>query len=624
MLESIRNRSGGIIVKALLGLLILSFAMWGVADVYSPSKSKQNLAEVGNIEIKPSHVRRDYQREIERLSHTFGTRITAEQARVFGVGQNVVQSKIERTLFDLGASELGIIVSDDLVRNHITAQPSFKNSIGEFDRARFEQVLQSNRLSEDDYVKLIRGDIQRSIFLSMFDTLSLTPDILAKKLYMSRNEKRIADIVTLDSSSFTNISEPKKSDLIDFHKKNAATFTSPEFRELTFINLTVDDIAKKISVSEQAIVDSYNERFDEFLVPETRNLKQLKFQDKEMAEKAYKLLLNGREFSLVGKELSKMTDEEINLGYMKKTELLPSLSDTAFKLKKETFTKPIKSVLGWHIIRLENIIPATQKNLEEVKPELKKQIANEIALDSLYKIASQLEDSLGGGDSLEEAAQSLDLQFKSQIKIDKKGKSPDNLVVPNLPEGTFIKVAFSTNPGEESLLTEVGDDGYFILRVDKVIEPELKKFESVRNDVSVAWNEQQRQSLAEKTGENMIAALNSGGNFTKLAKENGLIVSTTKAFSRFESGENFSRELVNEIFKAKTGFSVGSKVTKGYAVARLKKVIAANPTNDSQQFDALKQSLSQALRNDMLRQLADGLGQRFPVSINLDAINANF
>ena len=72
---------------------------------------------------------------------------------------------------------------------------------------------------------------------------------------MSRNEKRIAEIVTLDSSSFTNISEPTNSDLIDFHKKNAATYTSPEFRELTFINLTVDDIAKKISVSEQAIVD---------------------------------------------------------------------------------------------------------------------------------------------------------------------------------------------------------------------------------------------------------------------------------------------------------------------------------------------------------------------------------
>ena len=91
MLGAIRKRSGGIVVKGLLGLLILSFAMWGIADVFSPSGSDQNLAKVGDVEIHPDQVRRDYQREVDRLSRTIGMPLTSEQARMFGIGRSVVQ-----------------------------------------------------------------------------------------------------------------------------------------------------------------------------------------------------------------------------------------------------------------------------------------------------------------------------------------------------------------------------------------------------------------------------------------------------------------------------------------------------------------------------------------------------
>jgi peptidyl-prolyl cis-trans isomerase D len=167
-------------------------------------------------------------------------------------------------------------------------------------------------------------------------------------------------------------------------------------------------------------------------------------------------------------------------------------------LKKNEFSAPLKSVLGWHILRLKEILPARQKSLAEAKPELKQQIAAESSIDLLYKLASRLEDELGGGARLEEAAQSLSLQLTRQSEVDKKGRTPEGLLVNNLPGGAFLEVAFSTSNGEESLLTEVGDDGYFVVRVDGVTEPSLKSLDSVRAGVTKAWYAEQRRQIAQK------------------------------------------------------------------------------------------------------------------------------
>jgi peptidyl-prolyl cis-trans isomerase D len=624
MLEAIRKRSGGIVVKGLLGLLILSFAMWGVADVFSPSGSDQNLAKVGDIEVRPEQVRRDYQREVERLSSTFGRRLTAEQARMFGIGQSVVQRVVERTLYDLAAKDLGVLASDTLVRSNISNQPNFKNAKGDFERARFEQVLQTNRLTEGGFVNLVRGDLMRSMYLSMINNIQLSPKSMAAALYAFRNEQRIAEIVTFDYSASTNIPLPDDTALVEFHEANAATFTAPEYRKLTFISFTAEEIAKEIAVSDDAIAKAYEERLGDFSEPEERNLQQIRFGDEATAKKAYSQLKTGNDFVIVAKELANMSAEATALGDMKKTELMPALAEAAFALEINDFTAPLKSVLGWHILRLKGITSARQKSLAETKLELKEQIAAEMAIDTLYKLGNRLEDELGGGASLEEAARSLSLKLTSHGEVDNKGRTPEGSLVDNLPGGTFLEIAFSTGIGEESFLTEAGDDAYYILRVDSVTEPALKPLDRVRADVIKAWNGQQSRQMAQKSGEAMIAALNAGGNLNKLASAKGLTVLLTKPVSRTVGEGTWSREVVKQLFEAKAGFSVGAAGTKNFTVARLKQTIAANPTVDADKLKVMSKKLSQSIRGDLLSQLANALRQRYPVTINTAAINAQF
>lgn len=624
MLEAIRKRSAGIVVKSLLGLLILSFAMWGIADVFSPGGTDQTLASVGEIQVEPEQVRREYNSEMERLAATFGTRLEPEQARMFGVAQNVVKRIVERTLYDLAAQDLGVRASDNLVRTSISTQPAFQNEKGEFERARFQQVLQSNRLTEGMFVELTRGDVVRTQYLSMLDKAPLAAKRMTNSLYAFRNEKRIAETVTFKYDDIIGVPAPEDAALVKFHEENAQRYTAPEYRSLTFVSLTADDLAKEMEVADATIQQAYEDRLNEFSEPEKRKLQQIRFKDEAAAKAAHDRLKTGDDFLKVALELADMDAKATELGDMKKSELMPGMAEAAFALEIDEYTPPVKSVLGWHILRLQGVTSARQQRLEEVSDDIKKEIAAEKAIDSLYNLANQLEDELGGGSSLEEAAHALSLPITKQGDIDARGMTPGNSKVEGLPEGQFLETAFATPSGGESILTEAGNDGYFIVRVDTVTEPQLRPLQSVRSEVLEAWTAKQKRELARQQGVAMVDKLSEGGNFEALTSELGLKISTTEPIDRNGTGTTLPRELVTDLFETKMGQTAFAPGIDGFIVARLKSTVAADAASAGDKAKALSEELTNAIRADLMNQLAAALSKQYPVTMNTEAINAQF
>lgn len=624
MLEAIRKRSAGIVVKSLLGLLILSFAMWGIADVFSPGGTDQTLASVGEIQVEPEQVRREYNSEMERLAATFGARLEPEQARMFGVAQNVVKRIVERTLYDLAAQDLGVRASDNLVRTSISTQPAFQNEKGEFERARFQQVLQSNRLTEGMFVELTRGDVVRTQYLSMLDKAPLAAKRMTNSLYAFRNEKRIAETVTFKYDDIIGVPAPEDAALVKFHEENAQRYTAPEYRSLTFVSLTADDLAKEMEVADATIQQAYEDRLNEFSEPEKRKLQQIRFKDEAAAKAAHDRLKTGDDFLKVALELADMDAKATELGDMKKSELMPGMAEAAFALEIDEYTPPVKSVLGWHILRLQGVTSARQQRLEEVSDDIKKEIAAEKAIDSLYNLANQLEDELGGGSSLEEAAHALSLPITKQGDIDARGMTPGNSKVEGLPEGQFLETAFATPSGGESILTEAGNDGYFIVRVDTVTEPQLRPLQSVRSEVLEAWTAKQKRELARQQGVAMVDKLSEGGNFEALTSELGLKISTTEPIDRNGTGTTLPRELVTDLFETKMGQTAFAPGIDGFIVARLKSTVAADAASAGDKAKALSEELTNAIRADLMNQLAAALSKQYPVTMNTEAINAQF
>ncbi|NJN06236.1 MAG: hypothetical protein HC814_07535 [Rhodobacteraceae bacterium] len=165
----------------------------------------------------------------------------------------------------------------------------------------------------------------------------------------------------------------------------------------------------------------------------------------------------------------------------------------------------------------------------------------------MFDLTTRLEDALGGGATLEEAAKELNITARSIAAIDPQGLNPEGQPIADLPAG-FLDTVFATNENAESPLTEAGDEGFFVVRVDTVTPPAPKPFESIRNEIAAAWKAERRAERAKETADSIVSGLKGGGDPAALAAEKGAVFVTSAPFSR--SGEGFPDSLPKALIAA--------------------------------------------------------------------------
>lgn len=626
MLTTLRKHTQSFVVKILAGLLVVSFALWGIDDVFRIVYSAETVIEIGDVEFSPPEVEDHVRREITRLRPVLGNQFSIDDARKLGLIESVVQRLINDTALQLAARSLGIAISDDLVRRYIRNAPEFQG-VGGFDRFRFQQALNSYNLSEDGYITKLRSQLSRDFLLASFGGETV-PKTLARSVYRHRQEKRIVDTIKILDQNQPITTEPDIAILAKFHKDNAARFTAPEYRSLTTIRLEVDDMAAEIAVTVEEVAKVYDTRLDEFTTQEARRVLQMIVAEEEVAKRAHKALSEGRDFATVAQEVAKMDPASIDLGRVTRGDvrLLPELTEAVFSLGKDEYGTPVKSPLGWHLFYVADVQKGGVKGLNEVRESLHQTIAREKAVDGLFKLANRLEDSLGGGATLEEAATGLNLRIVKIDAVDSNARDKAGNRIENLPEGDFMATAFATDVGADSPLIETGSDGYFVLRVDGVTPPSLKPLDGIREEVSEAWKAVQRSGKAKKTAASVVARIKSGTGLDVIAGEMGLTIKTSPALTRRSTtpDTNLPPPLIGGIFKIKPGGAAAARGSDGYYVARLKKIIAANPAADKAGLDEVSNQIGESLDSDILVQLAGALRNRFGADVNRKALNNLF
>ncbi|HEX2113892.1 MAG TPA: SurA N-terminal domain-containing protein, partial [Alphaproteobacteria bacterium] len=158
MLQTIRSKTAGVVVKVLFAILVGSFAVWGIGDYAFLQRGEEVAIRVGDTKITPEQLSIEYRREVDRLRRAFG-QFDVELARQIGLMDQVVDRLVRDTLFEQEAARLGIVVSDDIVRDRIAANPAFHGLTGSFDRNVFQRVLSENGYSEAQYVQLLRQEL---------------------------------------------------------------------------------------------------------------------------------------------------------------------------------------------------------------------------------------------------------------------------------------------------------------------------------------------------------------------------------------------------------------------------------------------------------------------------------
>ncbi|MFT5539226.1 MAG: peptidyl-prolyl cis-trans isomerase D [Alphaproteobacteria bacterium] len=612
MLQALRNQASSWVIKILLGFLILSFAVWGINDIFLGERDPV-VATVGDAKLKRSTVLNAVREEIYRLQPLFGGRLDRAQASRMGIEQQVLDNLINRTAVEQGARDLGIIISDALVARRIKSDETFFNSQGQFDHAIFGLMLSQNSMNEAYYVATLKRDLASAEINRAVSAAVSTPKAMVDPLVGFRSERREAKFIKLPT--VTTVKEPTSIEVQAFYKANSQRFMAPQLRDVTWIHLDPAAMASEIRVPEDHLKQAYAERKDEFSSNERRDIEQVVFRSQAAAEAAAKAIAAGKTLTQAALENGKPL-KPVSLGWVEKKDMLAQLTELVFALKKGAMSQPIKTSLGWHILRVKNIQPGKVTTYEEAREQLRKAIAQREAVDAIFGMTNKLEDSLAAGALLDEAARQSNLKARRALSLDASGRNGAGEAVDGLPKGpSFLRTVFETPDGQDSALTETQNGGFFILHVNKVTQPKVQPLNEVRSAIITAWKGDARAKATEKHAKALVEKIKGGRSFEAVAKAEKLAIKTTPAFTRLthDAESGLPAALMDQLFKLKPGETAMAEGPGGYTVAVLTKVRDPSSKEKADTATALAEEISQGLSGDLIQQFVGALRGRYKI-----------
>ena len=623
MLDTLRNAARSMVAKILFGLLVVSFAIWGIGDIFRGGGFAKVVADVGDQRITAQEFMREYQRYIDQLRPAFGGNLDSEKAKQLGLHYQVLQRMIGQAVFDQGVQDLDVAISNQVVRAQIMADPRLQAAGGTFNTIAFRELLMKAGYTEEGFVQAMREDIARSILIRSINSAGFAPTTMVDALFKLQEETRTADYVEIDAGTFEDVGEPDDAAVEEYYKKNAVSFTAPEYRKVTYVALTSKDLAKSIEVSEDELKEAFEERKARYSTPERRTLEQMVLKDEDTAKRAEKMLADGTDFAQVAKELANQDKDAIELGTVLPDQIPQDLRQAAFGTAEGTVTQPVKTPFGWHIVKVLKVIAGTSKSFDDVKGELRDELAQEKARDEIDGLSNKLEDALAGGATIEEAAEKLGLKAKTIEAIDSRGLDASGQPVADLPGRNFTATAFDAQEGLPSVLTEIPDDGYFVLRVDKITPSAVRPLDEVRDVVVSGWKGEQRQDRAKAEAEEIAGKIKGGKSIQDVAANYKLTVQKSEPFKRGQP-DVLPEALVKQLFKDGTGTVGTGQSPAGYMVAVVTSVTPADPAANKDAVAKMQQQLNKAFGTDYLVEYGAALEKRYKVKVNEEQLNALF
>ncbi|MBI1239561.1 MAG: hypothetical protein GC199_09495 [Alphaproteobacteria bacterium] len=545
MLESIREMSKGWVAAVFIGLLVMSFAIWGITDVFRMGGTTP-VATIGNVEISQQALVTEFQRRLRAFSQRGGFELTSEQARVLGFDQQVLRELVQEAAVTQKLEDVGLLVGDEQIRRDIFALPAFQGITGTFDRGKFLSILNGQNLSEDAFIALMRRDIAARTFTEAALGDLKPPAGLADALTAYANERRTVDYFVLTAANVPAIPVPNDEALTSFIQAHPAAFTAPERRSATIVLIAPEELAKGITVGAEELQATYDARRSTYVTPETRVVEQIRFPGESEAAAARAKIDAGTSFIDIAREAG-FTEQDIALGDVSAGD--PTLPADAFTLAVGEVSKPLEGPFGWVLLRVVSVTPGTSRSFEDVRAELAKELALSRAVDEAYDLSDRLEDGLASGQTLTEAAAALGLQPVTVSNIDATGKTPDGTMVPRIEgEPEIVAAVFAAEAGQETDLATTETRTQYMLRVEGVVPAALRPLDEVRDDAIAAYAATQRNLALRKLANDLAASANKGTLLSLLAANMNTEVQTSGAFSRDRAPDGFAPTSATSLF----------------------------------------------------------------------------
>ncbi|MBL70870.1 MAG: hypothetical protein CML95_04910 [Rhodobiaceae bacterium] len=622
MLKFLRSKASGVLGILLIGLLVIAFGLWGVADTFT-GFSNSVIASVGDRKIQRQEFQVRYVQATRDFSRQLGTTLSAADAANLGITQQVLINMMGSAALYEAADDLGLGFSDDAIAQSILADPSFAGVNGQFDEPTFRAVLSQNGLNE----KLFVEDQRRFHITNQLTDASidrgLVPKLLIESLYKHFLERRIANYMILTLEQTDETGEPTGEELETFFNETKLRFAQPETRSGNALVVSPARFAELITIDRATLEEEYELSMSDFTVEETRKIDQLVLSNDAEAEKARKLIGEDVPFVEIVDAVGQTLDNS-DLGEVKRSDMISAdLAEIAFAMEKDAVSDVIEGPLGYVVLRVRDVEPGSVLPFEAVEEQLRQRVIYDRALEDMLAFTETVEDELAGGETLENIGQRFDLDVIKIENITNNGKSLDGtqqVIMARYDQ--LATLMFDSAIGEDIPMQEMEDGTFIWLRLNEITPTVVPPLKEVRDAVTAEWKVDERSKLLQAMAEHMVKVGNETGSFKAAAEGFKRKPLVSEPMTRQISNDTFSEEAVTRLFSVeKNEFAWAGVGFGGEIIVMQAADIIEAEAGDSAARDIIFEGEQRKYQTDLTNQFVLSLQDNYGTSINETNLN---
>jgi peptidyl-prolyl cis-trans isomerase D len=625
MLDGMRKISqhwiGRAILTVLFGLLIVSFVIWGVGDMFRgfvPDK----VAEVGGQSITTQQYQNSLQTVMYRIQSRTHRNLTSAQAHELGLDRQVLGNLIADAALDVRAASLGMAISEASIVAAVRSDPSLQDASGQFNPAAFDQALRDSGLTERGFfVAQSRAYMRQQIETPLIDGLA-APKPLVDLLARVEAQTRAIDYVTLPPSAAGDIPAPADDALKAYFNERKDQYQAPEYRALEILLVDPSALANPADVSDDDAKADYDKVRDaRFATPEKRKLQQIVFPDQASADDAEAKIKAGASFDDIVKARN-LSASDVDLGETVKAAMFDhSIADAAFALPQDGVSEVVKGQFGPAIVRVVAITPGSAKTFDEVKDTLKKEIAADRVAGQVQSVHDKIEDARVSGKTLAEAAKTVGLEARSIAAVDAQGRDDKGAALDLPDQAELLASAYASDVGVDDAPLQTNNRGWLWFDVIKVDPARDRAFDEVKDQVEKEWRAEAVTKALSAKADDMVKQIGGGATPESLAQGAGLEAKSAVDLRR-GGGAGLAPSLVNAVFTVPAGGAGSAATPEGRVVFKV--VADATPPTkfDDPAVKAIATQLTEGLQTSVVAQFVSALENELGVRIHQNVLQS--
>ena len=627
MTSSYDNSAKNIASKIIMGTLGVSMIVfWGLGGLTNLTLSRnQSAIEIGSDSVSVQQVAQAFDKERERMGMMMGGKyLSPAQGIQAGLLDAAVQGQIIAGISQKVRDELELTASDAAVAKYVERNPAFADVLGNFDKSLFYAYLSQMRISETELAHKLRKELAMNHLNNTITDLGYNPTILAEAIYKYKNEKRSVVLGTIKPENVKVKTQPTEDELKEYYEAYGEQFILPEYRSVQIVRISPDKMAEKVVVNAADLNALYEQRKADFGTPETRQLDQMLFDTKEAADAAMQGL-TAANFRQVAKDKAGQSDEQTDFGWVKKDDIMAELAEVAFVGAKGQIKGPIETTSGWHIVLIRDVKAAEKVSEAKIKEELKKQLSMEGAYAKTEDVVRQLEDALGQGDTLSDAAKNIGLTVQKLGTFDMTGKKQDGSEIESdVKSADLLQTIFLAGLNEPTSVMELGN-GYVVAEVTDIIASAPQEFEAAKPTLKKMWLSQMQQDGLQKVVDDVVKHVQGGSELQTQGTIYGFEVVKENEITREKAG-TLLPQVVDTVFAQNTGLKnvTDTQIPEGRVISVVLNTTPADPKKDEFGLGVVKQNLKTQTGEGLVHELMNAYSDKIGVRVNEKVINDAF